>query len=348
VILEGDTALVIHRDPGRYNSFLDSNNDKIVYRIGRSMYETDRIPSNWISNCNSLVDKIWVPSHFNLETFTNSGVLSSQLEVVPEPIDTYTYDSQITSPIELPDKKGFNFLTIMKWEKRKGWDELLTAYFSEFTNEDDVSLYFRSNQDDNGKKEYEKFIKDFLLQNEDGSRTQSSLPQVVFLKESMPAFKLPSLYKSVDSFVLSSHGEGWGLPIAEAMALELPAISTNWSGSTEFMTQENSYLVSVESMVEAPTQGHLWAKPSNTGLRVAMRNVFENVVEARNVGRRARMDIRNFSVQSISQIVVSKLQWIEYNKSNIVSSRVQKKEEQKLKKKDDDEKKKRKKIRLRL
>ena len=35
---------------------------------------------------------------------------------------------------------------------------------------------------------------------------------------------LLSLYKSVDAFVLPTHGEGWGLPFAEAMAMELPTI----------------------------------------------------------------------------------------------------------------------------
>lgn len=38
--------------------------------------------------------------------------------------------------------------------------------------------------------------------------------------------------QAADAFVLASHGEGWGLPIAEAMAMQLPVIATNWSGST--------------------------------------------------------------------------------------------------------------------
>jgi hypothetical protein len=63
-----------------------------MYIIGRSMYETDKIPSTWVEKCNELVDKIWVPSQFNVETFSKSGVELSQLEVVPEPVDTFTYD----------------------------------------------------------------------------------------------------------------------------------------------------------------------------------------------------------------------------------------------------------------
>ena len=43
---------------------------------------------------------------------------------------------------------------------------------------------------------------------------------------------LPKLYKAADAFVLPSRGEGWGRPHVEAMAMGLPVIATNWSGST--------------------------------------------------------------------------------------------------------------------
>jgi glycosyltransferase involved in cell wall biosynthesis len=52
---------------------------------------------------------------------------------------------------------------------------------------------------------------------------------------------MPSVYRSMDCFVLATRGEGWGRPIAEAMAMGLPAIATAWSGPTEFMNKSNSY-----------------------------------------------------------------------------------------------------------
>ena len=41
---------------------------------------------------------------------------------------------------------------------------------------------------------------------------------------------LPALFASADAFVLPSHGEGWGLPLMEAMAMELPTIGTAFGG----------------------------------------------------------------------------------------------------------------------
>lgn len=44
--------------------------------------------------------------------------------------------------------------------------------------------------------------------------------------------------------------EGWGLPIAEAMAMELPVIVTNYSGPTAFANDSNAYMISLESAEE--------------------------------------------------------------------------------------------------
>jgi len=57
----------------------------------------------------------------------------------------------------------------------------------------------------------------------------------------------------VNAFVLPSRGEGWGIPLMEAMAMELPTIGTNWSGNVEFMNDNNAFLIRVDEM--KPAQG---------------------------------------------------------------------------------------------
>jgi glycosyltransferase involved in cell wall biosynthesis len=75
---------------------------------------------------------------------------------------------------------------------------------------------------------------------------------VEFVKHFIPYSLLPNLYNSADAFVLASHGEGWGLPLMEAMAMKKPAIGTNWGGNLAFMNSRNSFLVDVEKMEKAP------------------------------------------------------------------------------------------------
>ena len=49
-----------------------------------------------------------------------------------------------------------------------------------------------------------------------------------------------SINKHASAFALPSRGEGWGLPLTEAMALEVPVIATNVSQSvTYFNTNES-------------------------------------------------------------------------------------------------------------
>lgn len=55
-----------------------------------------------------------------------------------------------------------------------------------------------------------------------------------------------SYYNTADCFVLSSAWEGFGIVLAEAMACELPVISTDCGGTKE-VVQNNCYLVPIKS-----------------------------------------------------------------------------------------------------
>jgi len=305
-------VLVVHRDPGRYDYFVHQSDRPVHYVIGRSMYETNKIPDDWPRPCRETAQEIWVPSHFNQETFSQSGVDVNKLFVVPEPIDVATYDPDVTEPLLLQGKKGFTFLAVMKWEKRKGWDILLRAYLEEFSGSDNVSLVIRSHLDEKNRNDLEEFLttttQELLLGNP--KKTFPQLPQ--FEDALIPYSGMPSLYKSVDCLVLASHGEGWGLPIIEAMAMGLPTIATNWSGNTEFMTPENSYLIKIDGLVNATVPGHMWAQPSKTHLRTLMRHVFSNPTDAKRVGATAQENVRNlYSTDKIGDIVIKQLHRIQ-------------------------------------
>lgn len=98
--------------------------------------------------------------------------------------------------------------------------------------------------------------------------------------------------------------------------MELPVISTNWSGMTEFITPETGYLIDCEivevpetAWKETPTfRGHRWAEPSSTHLRSLMRRVFEERGESKEMGKRARADIESgFSSLAVAEIIIQEL-----------------------------------------
>ena len=107
----------------------------------RTMFETDSIPPDWVGRLN-LMDEVWVPTHFNAETFANAGV-TVPIHVVPGGVDATLFRPALR-PLRIPGTRGTVFLSIFEWAFRKGWDVLLSAWAEAFGPEDDVSLVLRT------------------------------------------------------------------------------------------------------------------------------------------------------------------------------------------------------------
>ncbi|HVA24768.1 MAG TPA: glycosyltransferase, partial [Chloroflexota bacterium] len=98
--------------------------------VGRTMYETDRLPEEWVAGCR-LMDRVWVPSEFNVETFSRSGVPRENIRVLPGCLDTSHFGPHV-APADLGTGRGFNFLSIFEWSPRKAWDVMVRAFIEEF------------------------------------------------------------------------------------------------------------------------------------------------------------------------------------------------------------------------
>ncbi|KAF0693901.1 Aste57867_15175 [Aphanomyces stellatus] len=301
---------ICHSEPGawnppRYQTTLCPP-EGTAYAIGRTMFETDRLPSGWAQRMEAM-DEIWVPTLFSKKVFEAGGVPASKLVVVPEAVDVAFFDPSTVEAMALPDVGDDTtvFLSIFKWEERKGWKTLLKAYFAAFTNADPVVLVLLTNAY-HSTSDFNNLVARYAL--DSLGRSLDALPRIHILPSDLPQTDLPSLYKAATAFVLPSRGEGWGRPHVEAMSMELPIIATFWSGSTEFMTDANSYPLSIDGLVPIETgafKGHLWADPSPTHLQELLRRVIEHPAEAKKKGQQARQDmITRFAPSVVGAIVV--------------------------------------------
>ena len=293
------------------------------------MFETDRIPTEWVEKCNEM-DEIWVPSDFNVATFHNSGVVKEKLVKIPESIDLNIYNDQNSKLYDLKNIKGFKFLSVFDWNLRKGWDVLIRAFSEEFLGNKNVYLILKI-WSSYGKsiKEIKNDLKKYLRKK---NLSEKIFSQVIFYKKNLSIVDLPKLYNSVDAFVLPTRGEGWGRPMMEAMAMEVPTIATKWSGQLEFMNDDNSFLIDYklvdippEACKETPAfKGHKWAEPSVEHLKKIMREVFEDKEGAIKKAKIARKFISEYyNRETVAKIIYKRLKEIKksinkFNHSNEV------------------------------
>lgn len=247
-------------------------------------------------------------------------------------------------------RQYYKFFSVFKWEERKGWEVLLRAYFAEFAaitptttttvapdgaadsvreggegnegNHKDaaaspapVSLYLATYiYGENGRHPDRILdrIADFAKAEFPHLSWPVDFPHVQIISEEIDERNMIRLYGSVDAFVLPTRGEGWGLPVIQAMSMALPTLVTDWSGVQDFASDENSFLIPVENVSAVPGDagygaaeaGKVWGNPSTEVLRRHMRFVATHPEEGKKIGRRARGDIvRRFSDEVVAEIV---------------------------------------------
>merc|ERR1719373_213470 len=80
------------------------------------------------------------------------------------------------------------------------------------------------------------------------------------------ALDVPKLYKAMDCLVLPSRGEGFGLPILEAMSVGTPVITTGWSGVFDLANPHTTKFIDIEGLEPVDKSkgidSDFWVKPS--------------------------------------------------------------------------------------
>ncbi|EJY54903.1 glycosyl transferase group 1 [Alicyclobacillus hesperidum URH17-3-68] len=260
--------------------------DDFRINIARTTFETDRLPKEWVTRLNAF-DEIWVPSTFNAGVFRDAGV-TAPTYVIPETIDFHIFDPE-GDAWPLPTGGRFVFLSIFDWQVRKGFRELLQAYMEEFTARDNVALVVKTYDLTRHRDPVSELTKCMELFQRDDP------PPVYVLNRSLQIHEIAALYRAANAFVLPTHGEGWGRPLFEAMAMGLPTVATDWGGQKDFMNETNSYLIP-SALGPAKSEfsvfnGHLWAYPSISVLKQRLRQIYELPTEAMIRGQRARHDL---------------------------------------------------------
>jgi len=246
-------------------------------KIAYFYWEAIPLPTPWASVINS-VDEIWAPCPLVAECCKLAG-FRGPIHIVPTP--AMPVDITSVPMLEMDDipKDSFIFYSISQWHNRKGWNELISAYFDEFSSDDNVSLIIKTNPINSSMRH---------IITEDISKIKSQFAskktaKLVVIPSIISEQELLSIHRSGHCYVAPHHGEGWGMPIHDAIMFGKQIIATKFGGVIECLEDECFHpipfsMVPVTGMEwnRAYDTYQKWAQPDVSKLKGIMRDVFTN------------------------------------------------------------------------
>ena len=242
--------------------------------IGVYAWEVDRVPSAW-SWAFDVVDEIWTYSTYVADILRRAAP-SAPVARVPLPVREPalagpTPDLGLPGQVHLPLPVRLLLSTL----QRKNPLGLIEAFKRAFKPGEGPQLLVKSFNGDYKPQRLE------LVQ-----AAAAEHPDVHVVDRYVSTEDRDALVAGCDCYVSLHRAEGFGLTLAEALARGKPVIATGFSGNTDFMTEENSFLVDYtlarvgKDGENYPPDGH-WADPDLDHAAELMRQVYRDQEGAR-------------------------------------------------------------------
>ena len=236
--------------------------------VGFWYWELADVPEEFLPHF-ELVDEVWVPStfvHDALRPCTDKPVT-----IVPPSLDFRAPNGASRAAFGLPEDR-FLFLTmasVYSVLERKNPMGVVHAFEEAFPGREDVGLVVK--------------ITDLHLRPDVAAGFEDAADRlaIYLLNDRLSRQQTVNLFAVTDAYVSLHRSEGFGLPIAEAMALGKPVVATGYSGNVDFTSTESAYVVPYD-LVELPETysvypgGFQWAEPDGQAAAALMRSVVDD------------------------------------------------------------------------
>ncbi|NCC08049.1 MAG: glycosyltransferase family 1 protein [Clostridia bacterium] len=271
------------------------------YNIGFWYWELPEFPPEMAKSF-EYIDELWVASDFNAEIFRKISN-GKPVTVVPCSISA-TADEALTREDFGVPKDKFAFLTmydVRSSQDRKNPKAAVEAFVKAFGDRDDVVLMLKLN------------LSHYSEEAEEVERLIDGHANIMMLVGNYSREKINALVSLCDAFLSLHRSEGYGLGPAEAMYFGKPAVLTNWSGNTQYMTPDNCCgvdyeIVEIEKDWGPYKKGWHWAEPSTDDAAEKMCRLVDDKEYYKQLSQNAKKTIHErFSAEAIGETARARL-----------------------------------------
>lgn len=196
------------------------------------VWETDRLPKVWSKVFDhDLFHGFITPSFFVADLIRK--VTSKPVYYYPHYL--HTEDIPQVNIEQKLNEKWFTVLYIGQDTKRKGLEDAVVSFIRALGNAPDARLVLKYHRLSNKELDTQQMIYHSTITN-----TAKPKSRVYSITEMLPRDRMYSLYHMSSVLLFPSRGEGFGLPVGEAMSAGLPIIYTAWSSIPEVAAAEGN------------------------------------------------------------------------------------------------------------
>jgi glycosyltransferase involved in cell wall biosynthesis len=253
--------------------------------IGYWAWELPKLPDDW-NGAFPFVHEIWVPS-----TFTRDAVAAATtkpVHVVPHPLPDvrHTPNMRVTLGLPLNALIVLNVFHLGSAFSRKNPIAAVKAFRRAFGDAKDRVLAIKLV--DNGTAPWARRELDEAV---------AGACNIRIIDRMLSQPDMTGLMAASDIVISLHRSEGFGLVPADAMRLGKPVIATGWSGNLEFMSKNNSALVSYrlvpvnDSDPSFDDGGQSWAEADVDDAAEWLRRLAASAELRRNMGAAAQADV---------------------------------------------------------
>ena len=307
---------LVHTNPNILASnpeLLERHPLKAPLRIGYWAWELEQFPTGWERFFQGY-HEIWCPSSFTAQALAQR----SPIPVIALPhLPDWTHlkaratarQEARTTRREVQRQRPFTFLTLFDfWStpERKNPEAVLRAFQQAFPRQDrsgpTVQLLVKASS-----------AEQFPEQAAALKRLSQGDPRIRWIEALLPQAELDALYAQADALVSLHRAEGFGLTLAEAMAMGIPVIATGYSGNLDFMPPGSAELIpwtlkTIQRSRGDYRAGATWADPDLTSAADAMRRLALDPEAAHQLGRRGQAIAQErLSQERLSAVVRQRL-----------------------------------------